>query len=62
MIDKKAKSALSLRVFGEDVSVAGREAARKAAEARERKSGESGAATPAVEGAEFVSNALQQCP
>ncbi|VDB92498.1 unnamed protein product [Peniophora sp. CBMAI 1063] len=56
MIDKKAKSALSLRVFGEDVSVAGREAAQKLKEAREKKEADSasavasGAATPAVEG------------
>lgn len=31
MIDKKAKSALSLRVFGEDITVAGRQAAAAAA-------------------------------
>ncbi|KAI9458864.1 S-adenosyl-L-methionine-dependent methyltransferase [Lactarius psammicola] len=37
MIDKKAKSALSLRVFGEDITVAGRQAAATVADAAEKQ-------------------------
>ncbi|THH19611.1 hypothetical protein EW146_g1598 [Bondarzewia mesenterica] len=40
MIDKKAKSALSLRVFGEDLTVAGREAAQKQAQKQARTASE----------------------
>ncbi|TFY62786.1 hypothetical protein EVG20_g6571 [Dentipellis fragilis] len=46
MIDKKAKSAMSLRVFGEDLTVAGREAAAK--QKKPTASGVSAANTPAV--------------
>lgn len=45
MIEKKAKSALSLRVFGEDITTAAREAAEKR---REALSAQDGASAPAA--------------
>ncbi|EIM87652.1 S-adenosyl-L-methionine-dependent methyltransferase [Stereum hirsutum FP-91666 SS1] len=45
MIDKKAKSALSLRVFHEDITFAGREAAAKL-KAKQASAAPSGVATP----------------
>ncbi|KAI0321420.1 S-adenosyl-L-methionine-dependent methyltransferase [Amylostereum chailletii] len=46
MVDKKAKSALSLRVFGEDLTVAGREAAEK--QKKKQVGQASGSATPII--------------
>jgi multisite-specific tRNA:(cytosine-C5)-methyltransferase len=48
MIDKKAKSAMSLRVFGEDVTVAGRETAKQQEAKAARKSAAEGSHTSAA--------------